>query len=283
MTNFKYLQKLFFLLVMGFSLSFVCACGDDEDDEPFDDSDQEQTDNGGGTGNGGTTPTDSIVPPAEEPVLPNDSIAGGEDEPIVSPTDSIEYEYHEAVDLGLSVKWATCNVGASSPEEAGGYYAWGETEEKSDYDWDTYKWCNGTDVSMTKYCTNSSYGIVDNKSRLDSEDDVAHVKWGGSWRMPTLDETNELISKCVWKWTTYNGVNGQLVTGPNGNSIFLPAVGYRYGTRFIGLGEDGCYWSAALYEDKSSDAYGPGFFGSNYWGLGRYGRSNGHTVRPVTE
>lgn len=87
----------------------------------------------------------------------------------------------EAIDLGLpsGLKWASCNVGASSPEEYGGYFAWGEIEEKSDYSWDTYKWCKGSSESMTKYCTNSNYGTVDNKTILDPEDDVAHVKWGG--------------------------------------------------------------------------------------------------------
>ena len=102
----------------------------------------------------------------------------------------INYNGHEYVDLGLpsGLKWATCNVGASSPEVYGGYYAWGETEEKSSYSWSTYKWCNGSYDTMTKYCTSSSYGTVDNKTTLDPQDDVAHVKWGGRWRMPTLEE-----------------------------------------------------------------------------------------------
>ncbi len=191
---------------------------------------------------------------------------------------------YQAVDLGLSVKWATCNVGASSPEEYGGYYAWGETEEKSDYSWgDTYKWCNGSMNSMTKYCTNSNYGTVDNKTVLDLEDDVAHVKWGGSWRMPTLDEIQELVNKCTWKWTSLNGVNGQLVTGPNGNSIFLPAAGYRRVTDLLYRGTCGSYWSATLSEYYTycacnlvvDDGYG-------YW-YNNWDRGCGHTVRPVTE
>lgn len=149
-----------------------------------------------------------------------------------------------AVNLGLSVKWAACNVGASSPEEYGGYYAWGETEEKSDYSWDTYKWCNGSWDSMTKYCTDSYCRTVDNKTVLDPEDDVAHVKLGGSWRMPTLDEIEELCNECTWTSTTYNGVKGQLVTGPNGNSIFLPAAGYCRNTDFEYRGLEGGYSSA---------------------------------------
>src|SRR5574344_1874604 len=118
-----------------------------------------------------------------------------------------------AVDLGLSVKWASCTVGASFPEEYGGYYAWGETEEKSDYSWSTYKYCN--DSSST--CMNIGSNIS------GTQYDVAHVKWGGSWRMPTHEEMQELYDKCTYKWITYNGVNGGKFTGPNGNSIFVPA------------------------------------------------------------
>ena len=130
------------------------------------------------------------------------------------------------VDLRLpsGTLWATCNVGASSPTECGNYYAWGETEEKSDYDWYNYKWCYGNCYSLTKYCTYSYYGYVDNKTVLDPKDDVAHVKWGGSWRMPTFEEQKELLHECSWEWTELNGVNGYRVTGPNGNSIFLPAA-----------------------------------------------------------
>ena len=188
-----------------------------------------------------------------------------------------------AVDLGLSVKWACCNVGAESPEEYGGYYAWGETEEKDCYDWSTYKWYNGSYDTMTKYCTNSSYGTVDNKTVLDPEDDVAHVKWGDGWRMPTKDEIKELVNKCSWEWTTVNGVNGQKVTGPNGNSIFLPAAGYRYGTVLYGRGSFGYYWSGTLYESNSYYAYYLDFdSGGRDWYYYDF-RSNGRTVRPVSE
>ena len=107
---------------------------------------------------------------------------------------------HNWVDLGLSVKWATCNVGATTPEGYGNYYAWGETKPKSTYDWSTYKYCNGDRYSMTKYCTNSEYGIVDNKTTLELSDDAAHVNWGGSWRMPTKAEQDEL-NNCTWTWT----------------------------------------------------------------------------------
>ena len=128
------------------------------------------------------------------------------------------YNGHEYVDLGLSVKWATCNVGAVSPEDYGDYFAWGETEPKDFYAWSTYKWCNGSYDTLTKYCTDSKYGTVDNKTVLDLEDDAAHVNWGGDWRMPTKAEQDELYNNCTWEWTTQNGVNGYKVTSKiNGN------------------------------------------------------------------
>ena len=190
----------------------------------------------------------------------------------------------EAIDLGLpsGIKWASCNVGASSPEEFGGYYAWGETEEKKDYSLGTYKWCNGSYDSMTKYCTDSDYGTVDGKTTLDPEDDVAHVKWGGNWRMPTNEEMGELIDNCTWKWTTFNGVNGYKVTGPNGYSIFLPAAGYRRGTGVNDSGSDGDYWSGSLGGYYCNVAYGLDFSSDNH-GRSYYGRDLGLTVRPVSE
>ena len=191
---------------------------------------------------------------------------------------------HACVDLGLSsgTKWATCNVGANSPEEYGGYYAWGETEEKSNYDWSTYKWCNGSEYTMTKYCTNSYFGTVDNKTVLDPEDDVAHVKWGGSWRMPTKAEQDELHNKCSWTWTRQNGVNGYRVTGPNGNSIFLPAAGYRNDTDVNNRGSHGSYWSSSLDSNSSGRAYYLYFY-DNYYGRNDNNRCLGRSVRPVTE
>ena len=131
-----------------------------------------------------------------------------------------------AVDLGLpsGLKWAACNLGASRPEEYGDYYAWGETEPKEKYSWETYKF--GTDFVLSKYVTDPAYGAVDHKTLLDPEDDAAVVNLGGSWRMPTEAEYDELISKAIWTWTSRNGVSGYLVTGSNGNSIFLPAAGH---------------------------------------------------------
>ena len=121
-------------------------------------------------------------------------------------------EYYEEVDLGLSVNWGTFNVGASRPEEYGSLYAWGETEPKGYYDWGTYKWCDGTSNIMTKYNIWSSFGTIDNDTILDPEDDVAHVRWGGDWRMPTREELNELCVNCSWMWT-YELNNGDTVYG----------------------------------------------------------------------
>ena len=188
---------------------------------------------------------------------------------------------YEAVDLGLpsGIKWATFNVGATKPEEYGGYYAWGETEEKENYSWSTYKWCNGSSTTMTKYCTDGSSGIVDDKTVLDPEDDVAHVKWGGSWRMPTRPEQDELRDNCTWQWTTVNNVKGCRVTGPNGNSIFLPAGGYRRYSSIYNA-ELGHYWSSSFFIGISSYDLGFNNGGHNY---GDGDRPYGHSVRPVSE
>ena len=167
---------------------------------------------------------------------------------------------HEWVDLGLpsGTLWATCNVGADKPEEYGDYFAWGETEPKDVYNWSTYKWCNGSYTTMTKYCTNSSYGyngFTDGKTELDPEDDAATVNWGENWRMPTNDQQTELRTKCIWTWTTQNGVNGRLVTGPNGNTLFLPAAGGRSDSSLSGAGSWGDYWSRTLRSSYPFYAY----------------------------
>ena len=163
---------------------------------------------------------------------------------------------HEWVDLGVSVKWATCNVGANRPEEYGGYYAWGETKTKSTYTWNNYKWGNGNQNSLTKYCTDSWYGSVDNKTSLELSDDAAHANWGGSWRMPSCDELMELIDECDWKRTTRNGVNGYKITNKfnEKNSIFIPMAGYfdDYGT--ICVGEFFALWARNLTDYSNNNA-----------------------------
>ena len=189
---------------------------------------------------------------------------------------------HEYVDLGLpsGTKWATCNIGATKPEEYGNYYAWGETEPKTTYNWSTYKWCNGSSDTQTKYCTSSSYGIVDNKTTLEPEDDAAHVNWGGAWRMPTDAEWTELRTNCTWTWTTKNGVNGYEVKGTNGNSIFLPAAGYRVSDDSYYAGSNGFYWSSSLGTGYPYYAWYVNFYSGNVGG-DNYNRYYGRSVRPV--
>ena len=182
--------------------------------------------------------------------------------------------------MGLSVKWASCNVGATKPEEYGCYYAWGEIEKKSNYSWSTYKWYNDGKKILTKYCTVSRFGAVDNNRILDPEDDIAHVEWGGNWRLPTRDEIKKLRKKCIWQWVTVNGVNGYKVTGPNGNSIFLPAAGYREGRDLFLRGSYGGYWSSSLDSGYNCIALYFGF-GGGYYDWDSNDRSFGLTVRPV--
>ena len=188
---------------------------------------------------------------------------------------------HEWVDLGLSVKWATCNVGASKPKEYGNYYAWGETTPKAYYNWSTYKWCNGSAETQTKYCTNSDYGTVDNKTVLDLEDDAARANWGGAWRMPTDAEWTELRENCTWTWTTKNGVNGyEVKSEANGNSIFLPAAGYRNDDGLDDAGIAGSYWSGSLNTDYPNGAWNVYFYSDNVR-RDYYDRYYGKSVRPV--
>ena len=190
---------------------------------------------------------------------------------------------HEYVDLGLSVKWATMNVGASSPEDYGDYFAWGETTTKATYDWSTYKWCNGSYNSLTKYCTSSIFGTVDNKAVLDLSDDAARANWGGTWRMPTDAELTELRTQCTWTWTTQNGVNGYKVTSKtNSNSVFLPAAGYRYDTSLSNAGSYGYYWSSSLNESAPIYAWYVSFNSGGVY-ADYSNRCSGQSVRPVCQ
>ena len=173
------------------------------------------------------------------------------------------------IDLGLpsGTKWACCNVGANKPEEYGGYYAWGETETKSNYSGATHQYYKngsyqslGVDIAGTRY-------------------DVAHVKWGGSWVMPTKEQQDELRNNCTYKWTIVNGVKGGKFTSKkNGKSIFLPAAGGRYDSGLRNAGSYGYYWSGPSY---TGNAYYLGFnSGDTYTNdCARYG---GFTVRPVS-
>ena len=188
---------------------------------------------------------------------------------------------HGYVDLGLSVKWATCNVGANKPEDYGDYFAWGETKPKTTYNWSTYKWCRGSYDTQTKYNNKSGYGTVDKKRTLELADDAARANWGGSWRMPTKAEQDELREKCTWIWTTQNGVAGYRVTSKsNGNSIFLPAAGYRYGSSLYSAGSYGYYWSSSLDTDRPDYAYELYIYSDDV-SRNYYRRYSGCSVRPV--
>lgn len=161
----------------------------------------------------------------------------------------------EYVDLGLSVKWATFNVGASKPEDYGDYFAWGETEPKETYNWATYKWCQGTANTFTKYCSNSQYGNADYKTTLDPEDDAAIVHLGGDWRMPTIEEWMELKQNCTWKKIIINGITGCQVTAKNGNSIFLPRAGLRMSNILYAADSVGYYASSNHLPEFSHEDY----------------------------
>lgn len=184
---------------------------------------------------------------------------------------------YEAIDLGLSVKWASFNVGATKPEEYGDYFAWGETDTKETYDWDTYKWCNGSYDSLTKYCTQSSYGSVDNKVVLQQEDDVAQTIWKDKWRMPTIEEFDELIKNCDAVWTKLNGIEGTKFTSmENGNCIFLPAAGNSGYP-----GHNGWYWTSSLFPNSPYVAY-PILVTERFITYEELvGRYDGMTIRPV--
>ena len=206
--------------------------------------------------------------------------------------EGIHYETPQAVDLGLSVKWASFNLGATKKEEYGYYYAWGETEPKGYYYWDSYIWCEGDYNTLTKYCTNSAngyHGFVDGKLVLETEDDAAYVNLGEKWRMPTEDEWKELHENCSWTWTTEFGEGGyKAVSKKNGNYVFFPLGGYYYTTSLIGQGTAGYYWSSCLPPGSipevttSYSVYTP-IFGEDkmIWNFGQH-RYAGQTIRPVS-
>ena len=201
---------------------------------------------------------------------------------------------HEYVDLGLpsGTLWATCNVGASSPEGYGDYFAWGETKGynggKTTFDWDTYKWCEGVSFWLTKYCNNSGYGFegfTDDPAltELVAGDDAATAKWGSKWCMPTIGQFEELINSSYTTtiWTKQNGVIGRRITSKsNWNSIFLPAAGYRGGGSLISAGSYGFYWSCTLTTSAPDRAYGLDSDLSNIHKTYGY-RYYGHSVRAV--
>ena len=203
-----------------------------------------------------------------------------------------------AIDLGLSsgTLWAPWNVGAAKPGAAGAYFAWGETAAKESYDWSTYKWMKEGESHwkhITKYTTDDGQTtadwytdfVGDGKTTLDAADDAASANWGGDWRMPTQAQLQELSDYCAWEWKKAdwdaNGsLAGYLLTGLNGNKLFLPAAGGRWGSALSSFGSSGYYWSAELYSGNSSLARRLNFY-SGDWGADNYYRNAGFSVRPV--
>lgn len=185
----------------------------------------------------------------------------------------------EPIDLGLpsGTLWASCNVGAVSPEDYGGYYAWAETEEKSSYSWSNYKYSDAKGKNISKYCISSYHGTVDNLTTIEPEDDAARVNMGKDWRIPTKAEMDELLKKCEWKYETLDGVSGNRVTGPNGNSIFLPDGGAKSGDEMTRQGY-GYYWVSTIYWGSSSYCINTVFKEDNM-----FDRCMGLTIRPVLD
>lgn len=186
----------------------------------------------------------------------------------IPPKEKTMKDGHEYVDLGLpsGVKWAACNIGADRPEEYGDYFAWAETKTKKTY------------TKSNSKSNDKDRDDISGSSRYDA----ARVNWGGSWRMPTDEEMQELIGKCTWTWTTQNGVNGYKVKGPNGNSIFLPATGYRFGLSLDYAGSSGNYWSSTPGVFFAHDAYNLHFNSDKHY-MDDWQRSFGLSVRPVLE
>lgn len=188
------------------------------------------------------------------------------------------YGGHEAIDLGLSVKWSNCFVGAEHPSYDGDMYAWGETKTKKRYDWCSYQFYH--DNKINKYCINEKYGVVDGLTNLCASDDVANVKWGNGWRMPTYEETVELKEKCTFINCMLYGKPGLLVTGPNGNRIFLPFSGDKSDEFTGGDGVYTIFWTSSLFTNDKAYEFAMSQVG-NYWNYAE--RNIGHCIRPVHE
>ena len=197
-----------------------------------------------------TGPIATVTTPKQQMHIPYGTTAAYRAKDWERVHDLVEDVDERAIDLGLSIRWASCNIGATAPEENGNFYAWGDTLTRSSFTWGTYPYSGTNTNTMTKYCTRAANGTVDNRSTLIAFDDAAYINWGETWRMPTWTEWNELITQCTWKDTTYNDVPVWQVTGPNGNSIYLPKVGYKNSTSVTA----GCYyWSSTLNTANSND------------------------------
>ena len=223
---------------------------------------------------GGNNQNDSIVSP--------NNGGGSDNDSIIDHSGTLNgYDY---VDLGLpsGTMWATCNVGANTPESYGDYYAWGETQPKTTYDWNNYIWSNGNGRQLTKYCSKADYGYYgfsDNLTNLLPSDDAATAKWGYGWRTPTKEEWDELCQSTSQNWIIRNGVDGWLFIANNGNSIFMPAAGYRLNEDLFDAGGYGGYWSSTLDTSYPLNAWDFSFGSGLYENI--LNRRNGRSIRAV--
>ena len=233
--NLNMLRVVFAAAILVFNMASLVSCGK-ESDEPFSEYENKKNDDKSDSNNGDN----------------NDNTNSGQ-------SISGYYNGYAYVDMGLSVKWATYNIGAKKPYETGGYYEWGDISTKTRYDienskWLYWDWDNSypTSIIVKKYCTNSNCGILDNKVTLEITDDVASRSWKGNWRMPIKKEMEELVEQCTWKWYSkgneeYNGVAGyKVISKKNGNYLFLPAAGIYDLSEIKEVGEEGYYWTATL-------------------------------------
>lgn len=210
---------------------------------------------------------------------------GGQNDSIVDHNDTLNG--HDYVDLGLpsGTLWAICNLGADAPEDFGDYFAWGETLPKELYDWKSYKYGNFVNerYELNKYCSDSVYGLngfVDNLTLLEPDDDAARALWGSDWRMPTMEEWEELYQNTTYTITALNGVNGCLFEAANGHTLFLPASGYWWGSGFNGVGI-GVYWSSTINIEFPYRTWGYHINPDSSHVCGSSDRNRGQTVRAV--
>lgn len=232
------------LMAVALPCLMLTACGDDE------------------VGDDPQTPTNK----------PSDDSNGDKDEPGEKEEGDSSLDKGVAVDLGLSVKWATCNVGAEAPEQLGDYFAWGSTVPQQTYSWTDYKYCEGTYNSLTKYTDSDKLTV------LQPTDDAATVNFGKKWRTPTLKEYNELCNKCEWTWEEVNGTKGYRVTGSTGESIFLPAAGFKENDWTSVVNREGYYWLTDIADGSNAKC---AFFDSSRQSYSFRYRCNGYTIRPV--
>ena len=267
----KIVKKTMAAIMLMAMVVFTVGCNNDSSKAGGKNGD-EQSITKGDNGNNGSTEIDNST------TKPQDDAKGrGGDG---------SYNGHDYVDLGLpsGTLWATCNVGATKPEEYGDYFAWGETKQKTIYNLNTYRYCNnGDEEQLTKYCNNFEYGyhgFTDNLTVLQPEDDAATMNWGSGWSTPTEEQWEELLENTDNAWKTWDGVEGRLFAGKNGTVLFLPAASFRWGSELNYAGSIGDYWSRSLDTDNPGRAWGLGFY-SGDCGVGNYNRSSGQSVRPV--